>query len=433
MGSLSTDEMETFDPAIHLNYTPPAHLFSLADLHLEQRPSSTPIAATAAFPFLSHEGVLAYRRALFSDEVLEHCSATWGSNALILRNAGGHSKFLHDLWNHPETLRIMSENMKAPLIPIFQLEEGFVSVQTESCDVEEMKREISKVPQHVTIPLTEEQKSFDPLNSNILPWHYDSYPYACIVMLSHTEGMVGGETYIKRGDKKIEKVEGPSYGCAYIIQGGILEHLASRAIGVKERIASVTSFRAAVPGMYDVSYLTNTRPVTDLKIMYKEWAAYRLQVLESEIKDMRAKIEKDDGVDLDEFKTFAANQIEYMQRTQRQMVPHAYNRASNARHGLKAYMDAPMTWERISNHPDFARKVLEIDPDTDWKVAREYVGDLEVSKNALRHGEIIQGQLGPVSWSWEREYVMGDELLRQGQREVFFEWAEKTGLWALRT
>lgn len=41
-------------------------------------------------------------------------------------------------------------------------------------------------------------------------------------MLSHTEGMVGGETYIKRGDKKIEKVEGPSYGCAYIIQGGIL-------------------------------------------------------------------------------------------------------------------------------------------------------------------------------------------------------------------
>lgn len=66
----------------------------------------------------------------------------------------------------------MSENMKAPLIPIFQLEEGFVSVQTESCDVEEMKREISKVPQHVTIPLTEEQKSFDPLNSNILPWQY---------------------------------------------------------------------------------------------------------------------------------------------------------------------------------------------------------------------------------------------------------------------
>lgn len=210
------------------------------------------------------------------------------------------------------------------------------------------------------------------------------------------------------------------------------EHLASRAIGVKERIASVTSFRAAVPGMYDVSYLTNTRPITDLKIMYKEWAAYRLQVLESEIKDMRAKIEKDDAVDVNEFKTFDANQVEYMQRTERQMVPQAYSRASNARYGLKAYMDAPMIWERISNHPNFSQKLLEIDPDTDWKVAQDYVGDLEVSKNALRHGEILQGQLGPISWIWEREYVMGDELLRQGQREVFFEWAKKTGLWALR-
>lgn len=190
MGSASVDDMQTFDPTvrrlptnlppkyqilisasqIHLNYSPPARLFSLANLHLDQRPSSAPVAATAAFPFLSHEGVLAYRRALFSDEVLEHCSATWGSNALILRNAGGHPKFLHDLWNHPETLRIMSENMQAPLIPIFQLEEGFVSVQTESCDVEEMKREISEAPQHVQIPLTKEQESFDPLNSNILPW-----------------------------------------------------------------------------------------------------------------------------------------------------------------------------------------------------------------------------------------------------------------------
>jgi hypothetical protein len=51
---------------------------------------------------------------------------------------------------------------------------------------------------------------------------YDSYPYACIVMLSHTDGMQGGETYIKRGDRTIEKVEGPSMGCAYLIQGGML-------------------------------------------------------------------------------------------------------------------------------------------------------------------------------------------------------------------
>lgn len=51
---------------------------------------------------------------------------------------------------------------------------------------------------------------------------YDSYPYACIVMLSQTEGMVGGETYIKRGDGTVVNVVRPSFGCAYIIQGVIL-------------------------------------------------------------------------------------------------------------------------------------------------------------------------------------------------------------------
>ena len=29
---------------------------------------------------------------------------------------------------------------------------------------------------------------------------YDSYPYVCVIMLSDTDGMLGGETYIKTGD-----------------------------------------------------------------------------------------------------------------------------------------------------------------------------------------------------------------------------------------
>ena len=211
-----------------------------------------------------------------------------------------------------------------------------------------------------------------------------------------------------------------------------IEHLASRAIGVKERIASVTSFRANVPGMYDESYLTNTRPITDLKVMYREWASYRLQVLESEIRTMRKKIEQDNEVDLTAFKSFAKNQVSYMQRTERQMVPVEYNSVIAEKFGRKAYMDAIATWERISSHPSFSQKLKLLDPDISWKVAREYVGDLESSRNALRHGEILQGQMGPVAWSWERDYSMGDELMRQGQRELFLEWVDKTGLWALR-
>lgn len=34
----------------------------------------------------------------------------------------------------------------------------------------------------------------------LLPWHYDSYPWVCVAMISDTTDMVGGETVIQRGD-----------------------------------------------------------------------------------------------------------------------------------------------------------------------------------------------------------------------------------------
>jgi hypothetical protein len=35
---------------------------------------------------------------------------------------------------------------------------------------------------------------------------YDSYPYVCIIMLSNTEAMTGGETYIRDGNGSPRKV-----------------------------------------------------------------------------------------------------------------------------------------------------------------------------------------------------------------------------------
>ncbi|RFU32487.1 hypothetical protein B7463_g3852, partial [Scytalidium lignicola] len=384
-----TDAQEDkFDPKIHLNYSPPSKLFSLEDLTLELRPSSTPIAATEPFPFLSEKGVLAYRKALFSKNVLLECAVAPYANSLILRNAAGHSAFLHDLWNHPETLRIVSENMKAPLVPIFPLEEAFVSLQTSSSDVKDMVKEVRVEPQYEKDPIADGDFQYDPLKAkSIIPWHYDSYPYACIVMLSYTDGMLGRETYIKRGDHTIEKVEGP-------------KHLASRAVGVKERIASVTSFRANIPGVYDVSYTTNTRPWTDLKTMYKEWANYRLTFLANELEAI-----------------FADNQINYMQRTRRQMIPYDFHRGSLDQYGVRNYTAAPEIWEKIKRHPDFGQKLAVIDPDASWKYAREYIGDLAYSQATLAHGETLQGQVGPVKWI-DGHYTMGDELIRQGQREL---------------
>ena len=44
----------------------------------------------------------------------------------------------------------------------------------------------------------------------IVGWHRDSYPFVCVLMMSDTTGMVGGETALRTGFGDIKKVRGPS-------------------------------------------------------------------------------------------------------------------------------------------------------------------------------------------------------------------------------
>jgi len=43
----------------------------------------------------------------------------------------------------------------------------------------------------------------------IVGWHRDSYPFVCVLMMSDTTGMVGGETALRTGTGDIKKVRGP--------------------------------------------------------------------------------------------------------------------------------------------------------------------------------------------------------------------------------
>jgi len=44
----------------------------------------------------------------------------------------------------------------------------------------------------------------------IVGWHRDSYPFVCVLMMSDTAGMVGGETALRTGTGEIKKVRGPT-------------------------------------------------------------------------------------------------------------------------------------------------------------------------------------------------------------------------------
>lgn len=41
-------------------------------------------------------------------------------------------------------------------------------------------------------------------------WHYDSFPFVCVTMLSDCTSMIGGETAIQLPSGEIKKFRGPS-------------------------------------------------------------------------------------------------------------------------------------------------------------------------------------------------------------------------------
>ncbi|KIW52264.1 hypothetical protein, variant [Exophiala xenobiotica] len=423
---------DVFDPRIHLAFAPPSKKFTFEDLSLQPSATSTKIAATLPFPILSSEGVRAYRRSLFSSKVLHNCAGIPFPRTLTLRNAAEHSSFIKALWNHPETMRVLSEAAGVPLRIVMQTEIGHTNIQTSGSTLEEMVSELSVEPQTTKVPLTEEERAYDPLkSSSIIPWHYDSYPYVCVIMLSDTDGMLGGETYIKTGDGVPMKVEGPSLGYGVILQGGEVEHLAARCMGVKERISTITSFCADVPGAYDSSHITNVRYYSDRPTLYKQWTEFRLEKMKREIDSLLDEIAASPTLyDVRRVQRFAQDQIAYLKRTSHQLVPHEDMESVIEKLGGDAIRDARKLWAKAEMLEDFNERVASVTP-SDWMPGSELWIDLVMTQMAIQARKTIESQRGRFQWTKDRPFCMGDELLRQGLPEVFLSWLDASGLLAV--
>ncbi|PLB47804.1 hypothetical protein P170DRAFT_456552 [Aspergillus steynii IBT 23096] len=424
---------EAFDPTVHLNYSAPRKKYTMQELSLKQAPTTSSIAGSTPFPLLSHEGVRAYRRALFRSDVLDQCASSPFPATLVLRDAGKHSRFIRDFWEHPETMRIVSEVAGVPLEVVMPAEIGHTNIQVEGDTVAEMASKLQVEPAVEKVDVSPEEREYDPLSDDaaVIPWHYDSYPYVCVLMLSETEGMIGGETYIKRGDRTAQKVEGPQIGHAVMLQGGEVQHLAARARGVKERITTITSYRSSMPACYDSSYMTNIRPYADLDCIYSEWTQYRLRKLRDEITQFLNKIETDPTLSLNQagIDELITAQIRYIQRTSRQMVPVEYQRQLLSKYGKATYYNAPRIWEIVQSLPEFEHFASCADDDRCWMPRSVYWSDMQSSAEGIRLGESLESALGNFVWDKKRRYFMGDELLRQGLNEVFLDWLDSSGLW----
>ncbi|KAE8162572.1 hypothetical protein BDV40DRAFT_312368 [Aspergillus tamarii] len=250
--------------------------------------------------------------------------------------------------------------------------------------------------------------------------------------------MTGGETYIKKGDGSAAKVEGPSLGHCVILQGGQVEHLAARAFGATERITTITSYCAAIPSLYDDSYISNVRPYCDLPELYTEWTNYRLEKMKQEIEHMQTTIiqhiDRDrDSFPLDEVSHFAEQQISYLKRTVRQMVDQTLCTDVRRHFDVREINAVGDIWARIRVHRQFKDLLPGVMAQTlTWGLVLPYLNDWEKTKCMIRSGNasLVYSQQRRFSWDHNRheEYLFGDELLRQGLKEVLVAWLHRFDL-----
>lgn len=203
--------------------------------------------------------------------------------------------FTYDAWKSPEVLARISEVAGIDLVPSLDFEIANINIS-------------------IPDPNTNAQRTVSLTSNEELPavaWHYDSFPFVCVTMLSDCTGMVGGETAMRTPAGEIMKVRGPAMvsscpstrhlprltfvfflfkGTAVVMQGRYIEHQALKAMGGRERISMVTCFRPKSPLVKDETVLVGVRGISEISELYTQYTEYRLEILEERIRHQLKKV-----------------------------------------------------------------------------------------------------------------------------------------------
>ncbi|KAL8290023.1 hypothetical protein RQP46_002962 [Phenoliferia psychrophenolica] len=336
-----------FDPAVHLAYKQPASRVTMAELGLADVGIS-PIAVTAPFPLFTLEGVTELRRNILSDAVIDKFTVSSYLSAFQGREFTKNvAPFVHAAWTSPEVIAAVSEAAGIELVPVMECELGHTNFQLGELGKAGVKLS-PLVPQALVTPsvtvsdLAKYQALSDAEDGNgadnVVVWHYDSYPFVAVLMLSDVSQMIGGETALQCGDGSIRKARGPSVGSCVVMQGRHVKHAALRAYNSGERITMVTSFRAKDPLVRDASVLTTIHPITKRNRINYQWTLYRMKLLAERFTAMANKLEDQKaafGGDLDDAdgqggsevvnvadtQKWLEEQVEYLTMTGTQLMP----------------------------------------------------------------------------------------------------------------
>lgn len=289
---------QTFDPSLHLSFTPPIKVHTLEELGLSSPLAIGPVAITAPFQLFSAEGVRLLRADLFRPEVMsQHLYRESKMPGIYkIRGYGRDASFVYSAWTNKEVLDACSKAAGVDLQVVMDYEIGHTCVQLPpgmdegidavgtvvGTDAFPLKYIPPAEPPKQIACVTEQEREEAERDGAVLTrWHSDSYPWVCVVMLSDPTGMVGGETALQKGDGEVLKVKGhEKVGSAVMMQGGLITHVALKAMGMNERITMITSFRPKDPCKWDGSNLRNVKYVSNHDKLFEEWTRYRVEVLE---------------------------------------------------------------------------------------------------------------------------------------------------------
>ncbi|KAH7355837.1 hypothetical protein BKA66DRAFT_389040, partial [Pyrenochaeta sp. MPI-SDFR-AT-0127] len=312
-----------FVPEKHLAFKEAPKVLTMQDIGYPENVGVSSVAVTQPFELFSHEAIQIMRSEIFRPEVTENHTFSSNIAASQLRGyARDHASFTYAAWNHSETIAIVSKLAGVDLIPWGDYEIGHINLSVKSA--EQAKAELDTIQRkrvHADEGIDMGSSEDD---TPIVGWHRDSYPFVCVLMMSDCTNMVGGETALRTATGEVIRVRGPTEGCAVILQGRYITHQALRALGAKERITAVTSWRPRSPFLRDDSELRTVRPVSDLNELYYDFYEYRLGIMEQRIRraleDMQARRQIGKKFDTNGNKSFLAESTAFMTHTNQEIV-----------------------------------------------------------------------------------------------------------------
>jgi hypothetical protein len=323
---MNSHDGQVFDAKKHLALEEPTTILTLKDIGLADNVGISPVAVTHPFQLFSPEAIKIMRSEIEKPEVRANCSfASNIANAQLRGYAREYAPFTYAAWNDPEVLAIVSRLAGVDLVPWGDYEIAHINLSATKTE-EQAKAELRGL--HIRSSSIHSDEGIDcsaPEDDKpIVGWHKDSYPFVCVLMLSDCTNMVGGETALRTTNGNIIRIRGPTEGCAIILQGRYITHQALRALGAKERITAVTSFRPRSPFVKDDSVLRTVRPVSNLSELYADFAEYRLEIMEQRIRhareEMRAHRQAGRRFDTSGHKAFLQVSAAFLTHTDNELV-----------------------------------------------------------------------------------------------------------------